>query len=84
MNTAIFDPVCGRPVTSPRLDLSEEYAGVTYSFCSQDCLDRFIQDTDIFTLGELMGQTATRDRGRRGPSEFRTYAGTTTFEQSQT
>jgi YHS domain-containing protein len=80
----VFDPVCGTPVANARAELSEEYAGITYYFCSQDCLDRFIQDTDIFTLGERMGQTATRDRGLRGPSEFRTYAGATTFEQSQT
>ena len=80
----LADPVCGQPVATPLAHLSEEYAGSTYFFCSQACLDRFIQDADIFTLGGQMGSTATRDRGLRGPAESRTYPGPTTFEQSQT
>ena len=78
------DPVCGTAVQRRSDELCEEYAGVTYFFCSQDCLERFIHDTDLFTLGGPMGEQATRDRGVRGASEFQTYTGPVTFEQSQT
>jgi hypothetical protein len=48
-----------------RRTLSEEYAGITYYFCSQGCLDRFTQDADIFTTGLPEGRLATYDRGLR-------------------
>lgn len=78
------DPVCG--ATVPRTgadDLSEEYAGVTYVFCSQACLERFIQDTDIFTLDIPLGPELTRDRGIRS-SVSPTPPVRVTFEQSHT
>jgi YHS domain-containing protein len=80
-----LDPVCGREVAGGAGgDLSEEYAGVTYRFCSQACLERFIQDTDIFTLGGPAGARTTRDRGVRGAVETRHHSGRISFEQSHT
>jgi YHS domain-containing protein len=78
------DPVCGKRVATSRAALSEEYAGVSYFFCSQSCLDRFNQDADIFTIGgpagTLAGAQATHDRGLRAMRPVRNYAGHLLFE----
>jgi YHS domain-containing protein len=82
--TSKRDPVCGKRVATSRVALSEEYAGVTYFFCSQSCLDRFNQDADIFTIGgptgTLAGAQATHDRGQRTTSQVPNYAGHLLFE----
>jgi YHS domain-containing protein len=82
--SAATDPVCGTSVAIPQQELSEEYAGITYFFCSQACLERFIQDTDIFTLGGPTGDSATHDRGLRASTSGRPYVGPVIFEQSHT
>ena len=64
------DPVCGSPVRRSRRTPSAEYAGITYFFCSQECLERFTEDPDIFTSGVPMGGVATHDRASRPPSEY--------------
>ena len=78
------DPVCGKKVVPASETLTEEYAGISYFFCSQSCLDRFNQDADIFTiggpLGTLAGTQATQDRGLRRKSQNPTYTGHLTFE----
>ena len=70
------DPVCGTTVRRSRRTLSGEYAGITYFFCSQECLERFTEDPDIFTAGVPMGGVATHDRASRPASE---YAGKSTM-----
>jgi YHS domain-containing protein len=70
------DPVCGTTVRRSRRTLSGEYAGITYSFCSQECLERFTEDPDIFTAGARMGAVAIHDRASRPASE---YAGKSTM-----
>ena len=60
------DPVCGRPVDRRDTRLQTEYADVVYQFCSQTCLDRFIEQPDIFTAEPGRGQVAERDRALRG------------------
>jgi hypothetical protein len=57
---------------------------VTYFFCSQSCLDRFNQDTDIFTVDSPVGALATRDRGLRSAHEAGNDPGQLLFEQSHT
>ncbi len=63
------DPVCGQKVVVGRKTPREEYAGETYYFHAQECLDRFAQQPDIFTTGQPEGELATRDRGRRSPRD---------------
>ena len=60
------DPVCGRPVERRDTRLQSEYADVIYQFCSQTCLDRFIEQPDIFTAQPGRGLVAERDRALRG------------------
>jgi YHS domain-containing protein len=84
MSRQVSDPVCGKDLEATQRELSEEYAGETYFFCSSGCLERFIQDTDLFTNGAAMGEQVTRDRGQRAAVEGRGYSGPITFEQSQT
>ena len=79
LHTAL-DPVCGKSVVIVDGTLTEEYAGVTYYFSSQACLDRFNQDADIFTIGRPSGTLATRDRGLRTGSEAHAFAGRMLFE----
>ena len=59
------DPVCGRQVdqTDPRL--RTEYADVLYSFCSRECMQRFIEQPDIFTATPGKGNVAEDDRALR-------------------
>lgn len=78
LHTAL-DPVCGKSVVIGDGALAGDYAGVTYYFTSQACLDRFNQDADIFTLGRPSGTLATHDRGLR-TGEAHAFAGRTLFE----
>ena len=64
-DTTARDPVCGKSVTHSDGRLTSEYADVMYSFCSQLCMDRFIEQPDIFTAQAGRGQVAERDRALR-------------------
>ena len=57
------DPVCGMQVKQRGNKQSVEYAGQTYHFCSNDCLERFDAQPDLFTAGPGEGKLADRDRG---------------------
>ena len=59
------DAVCGRQVTQIDPKLQTEYADVIYRFCSQECMDRFIEQPDIFTAEAGRGTVASRDRALR-------------------
>jgi YHS domain-containing protein len=59
------DPVCGRQVDVANPQLRTEYADVLYSFCSQQCMTRFLEQPDIFTAEPGRGNVAERDRGQR-------------------
>jgi YHS domain-containing protein len=78
------DPVCGKNVAASGDALWQEYVEVTYFFCSQSRLDRFNQDTDIFTVDSPVGALATRDRGLRSAHEAGNDPGQVLFEQSHT
>ena len=60
------DPVCGRLIGQADERLRSEYADVVYSFCSQQCMNRFNEQPDIFTAEPGRGEVAERDRGLRG------------------
>jgi Cu+-exporting ATPase len=57
------DPVCGERVRERGNRQKVEYAGQTYYFCSNDCLERFDAQPDLFTAGPAEGRLADRDRG---------------------
>src|SRR5579884_641730 len=59
------DPVCGRELGSSPSPYRTEYADVTYQFCSSSCLQRFVEQPDIFTAQPGRGQVAERDRALR-------------------
>ena len=59
------DPVCGRQVDTTNPALRSEYADVVYTFCSQECMRRFVEQPDIFTAEPGRGNVAERDRGLR-------------------
>lgn len=60
-----LDPVCGREVDREDPRLQSEYADVVYQFCSQQCMDRFIEQPDIFTADPGRGRVAENDRALR-------------------
>jgi Cu+-exporting ATPase len=49
----VKDPVCGMDVDPASAAGTEEYAGQTYSFCSQRCLERFRERPQDFASSEL-------------------------------
>jgi YHS domain-containing protein len=49
---ALTDPVCGMEVTAES-SFSFEYEGETYYFCSQGCLDRFIEEPMAYIGAEV-------------------------------
>lgn len=59
------DPVCGTRVDTANGRLRSEYADVEYVFCSQTCMDRFIEQPDIYTIRPGLGEVAGRDRAQR-------------------
>jgi len=59
------DPVCGRQVDHADPRLRTEYADVLYSFCSHECMQRFVEQPDIFTGDPGRVNVAERDRGQR-------------------
>jgi YHS domain-containing protein len=60
-----MDPVCGRSVMAGDPRLQSEYADVVYRFCSQTCMDRFVEQPDIFTTQSGNGRIAHADRALR-------------------
>ena len=64
-DVARLDPVCGREVKQANPRLESEYADVLYRFCSQQCLDRFTEQPDIFTAQPGRGLVAGDDRALR-------------------
>jgi Cu+-exporting ATPase len=52
------DPVCGMAVAADA-PLRSDYGAKTYHFCSQRCLDRFIQDPSKFVGGPKQSPKAT-------------------------
>jgi len=64
-HTARRDPVCGRALEQDDPRLESEYADVLYHFCSQQCLDRFTEQPDIFTAEPGRGEVAEYDRALR-------------------
>jgi YHS domain-containing protein len=69
MKTTTIDPVCGMNVeaTSPH---RVERGGITYLFCSENCLQKFERDPDAFTPDEggqsssAAGSEKIRQHGR--------------------
>ena len=43
-----IDPVCGMNVDETDSELQTQYAGQTYSFCSQKCKDEFEKKPEQF------------------------------------
>jgi YHS domain-containing protein len=66
VRTGARDPVCGRSLAQVDSQLQTEYADVVYHFCSQECLERFVEQPDIFTAQPGRGRVASRDRALRG------------------
>jgi YHS domain-containing protein len=64
-DVATRDPVCGRDAKQAGPNLQTEYADVIYRFCSQTCMDRFIEQPDIFTAEPGRGLAASADRALR-------------------
>jgi YHS domain-containing protein len=64
-DVATQDPVCGKPVEQQLPELRTEYADIIYYFCSRQCLDRFIEQPDIFTAQPGKGNVAEDDRALR-------------------
>jgi len=61
------DPVCGMKV-DPDTDLKAEHEGRSYLFCSQKCMERFLQNPHRFNLEAAM---ATREEGRgNSPADY--------------
>jgi YHS domain-containing protein len=58
-----LDAVCGQRVRQRGNRYCVEYAGQPYYFCSQECLERFDAQPDLFTAGPGEGKLANRDRG---------------------
>src|SRR6185437_3656133 len=54
------DPVCGTQIDHVDPKLRTEYADVLYSFCSQRCMQRFLEQPDIFTAEPGRGNVAER------------------------
>ena len=59
------DPVCGRQLDHADPELRTEYADIMYSFCSEHCMKRFLEQPDIFTAEPGRGNVAEKDRGQR-------------------
>jgi YHS domain-containing protein len=64
-NSSPRDPVCGQTVAQSGRPLQSEYADVTYQFCSRTCMDRFLEQPDIFTNQPGLGRVAQDDRALR-------------------
>jgi YHS domain-containing protein len=64
-DTAARDPVCGRAIQQVDERLQTEYADVLYRFCSAQCLQRFLEQPDIFTAEPGKGNVAEDDRALR-------------------
>jgi len=62
---AARDPVCGRAIQQADEQLQTEYADVLYHFCSAQCLQRFLEQSDIFTAEAGKGNVAEDDRALR-------------------
>ena len=62
---ATRDPVCGKTIEHQVADLRTEYADVMYSFCSGQCMERFLEQPDIFTATPGKGNVAEDDRALR-------------------
>ena len=63
------DPVCGQLITAAGDQFQSEYADVVYRFCSRDCMDRFEEQPDIFTVKPGLGQQAEHDRAQRADDQ---------------
>jgi P-type Cu+ transporter len=55
-----MDPVCGMPVSTPS-DYHLEYQGVSYSFCSAHCQERFEANSERFTKPATQRQTEAQE-----------------------
>ena len=64
-DVATQDPVCGKTVEHQQVELRAEYADVMYRFCSRQCMDRFLEQPDIFTATPGKGNVAEDDRALR-------------------
>ncbi len=53
-----IDPVCGMTVTPERTTVSHEHDGVTYYFCSTNCLHKFKADPESFLRPSPKPQTS--------------------------
>ena len=49
--TEVVDPVCGMTITPEDSVGSVKYAGQTYYFCNQSCLERFRETPEAFLDG---------------------------------
>jgi P-type Cu+ transporter len=63
-NATVTDPVCGMTVPADG-PLRHEYAGRTYVFCSEHCLDRFREDPGRFLAPEPAAPAAPAAPGTR-------------------
>jgi YHS domain-containing protein len=57
------DPVCGTSIDRRDPEMTAEYADRTYHFCSSECLVRFDEQPDLFTVGAGVGRIADADPG---------------------
>lgn len=48
-NASSKDPVCGMDLKSNQVKTTSEYKGNAYSFCSEDCRDRFEQNPSKYS-----------------------------------
>ena len=46
MNTV--DPVCGMEISEHNSGLCTDYAGTHYCFCSEECLEEFQDDPELY------------------------------------
>jgi Cu+-exporting ATPase len=56
--TEVVDPVCGMTITPEDSVGSVQYAGQTYYFCNQSCLERFRETPEAFVNGAAKSRTA--------------------------
>jgi YHS domain-containing protein len=54
------DPVCGMQVDENKAPATSSYQGKKYSFCGQECKDKFDREPQRYVQSAQHGQTSTQ------------------------
>jgi len=61
------DPVCGMQVDENKAPATSSYQGKTYSFCGQECKDKFDREPQRYAHSGQQGQSSEQQNKQRQP-----------------